>query len=727
MLHPENCRFYEGNCDPDDWAHANCGAETIIYIANSSNLKVGITRLSQVPTRWIDQGAYQALPIMQVQNRYQSGLVEVALKNYMHDKTNWRAMLKGDPEPIDLIAAREKIFNEAKTDLDKIIAKYDHHQIKQLNEEVTTITYPVEEYLTKITSFNLDKNELIGQNISTIAKTLNIDFPTTVTNTHQINWHLINLPKQRNNSVRLLIGILSKPKPSKLGAYDKFFLENILLHIPQFIFWKDINSAYMGCNENYTQLLGMQKPEQIIGKTDFQIGWQSDGHNAEFFRLRDNEVLEGKHIVNLQQILSTPSGNRITVLLNKAPLIDENNKIIGVLGVATDISDLKAKEQELIKARGQAEAANKAKTEFLANISHDLRTPLNAIVGITELLKLKQQSTTQYKYIDELTNSSTLMLDLINDLLEFTQFDLGIIKPKYAIFDATKIIKNIAQTVKLLAKENGTNISLQFEHEPILINSAVNYLQRIILNILANAVKFTKDGNITIHVSTHTESNKNILQISIEDTGIGIPHEKFNEIFSAFSRLTTAYEAKYPGLGIGLTIAKKLTEEMGGKIVVDSVINKGSTFILTFPYQQAQPLPQQLDMPTTADQKQYPLRILLIEDERASQFIMKEILTSIGCKVEIVSTANEALKIVGTKFHLVITDIGLPDMDGCELTRQIKQIPGLETLPIIALTAHVLPEDEKKCYQSGVNYVMHKPVRIEELKDVINKFIPEKN
>jgi len=162
IIRPEKCKFYEGNCDPNDWAHVQCGQPHVIYLANTSALKVGITRETNVPTRWIDQGAVQAIPFIDVQNRYQSGLVEMIFKNYVADKTNWRNMLKGVVEKIDLIEAKEKLLHQADTELEKLFKKY-HGEIKLMeNPKAIDIDYPVLQFPEKITSLNFDKQQEVA-------------------------------------------------------------------------------------------------------------------------------------------------------------------------------------------------------------------------------------------------------------------------------------------------------------------------------------------------------------------------------------------------------------------------------------------------------------------------------------------------------------------------------------------------------------------------------------
>jgi hypothetical protein len=176
IIHPERCRVEEGGCPKDDWAHAHCHQEHIIYLANSSGLKVGITRETQVPTRWIDQGACQAIPIFKVQNRYQAGAIEVAMKSYVADKTNWRKMLKNDVEVIDMKERRDALLSEARVDIDKVIAGFSAGDVEAVNIEPINLEYPVMEYPTKVSSLSLDKQALIeGQLVGIKGQYLILD------------------------------------------------------------------------------------------------------------------------------------------------------------------------------------------------------------------------------------------------------------------------------------------------------------------------------------------------------------------------------------------------------------------------------------------------------------------------------------------------------------------------------------------------------------------------
>ncbi len=192
MIHPEKCRFYEGSCDPNHWVHAGCGKSQIIYLSNTSALKIGITRETQVPTRWIDQGANQAIPIMKVSNRYQSGIVEVAFKEFVYDKTNWRAMLKSDAAVIDMEAEKERLMHEVKDKLADILQQYPADEIEVLNAAAVQINYPVQQYPEKITSFNFDKNPVVEGTLQGI-KGQYLIFDTGVINIRKFGGYRVSL------------------------------------------------------------------------------------------------------------------------------------------------------------------------------------------------------------------------------------------------------------------------------------------------------------------------------------------------------------------------------------------------------------------------------------------------------------------------------------------------------------------------------------------------------
>jgi len=210
-----------------------------------------------------------------------------------------------------------------------------------------------------------------------------------------ISWKINKLNGVSNNSNEyVIVGVrLSKSAyQNQMKGYSQVYFRNIISNIPQFIFWKDTGSIYLGCNENYAKLVGLNSSSEIIGKTDYDIGWLADGDTAEIFRERDADVMSGNLLVNVEQVLSVPSGKKITVLINKAPILDNDGKVLGILGMATDISARKQVQIELEEAKEHAEQSSQSKSDFIANMSHDFRTPLNAIMSMAEVLRLQEHT-----------------------------------------------------------------------------------------------------------------------------------------------------------------------------------------------------------------------------------------------------------------------------------------------------------------------------------------------
>lgn len=379
--------------------------------------------------------------------------------------------------------------------------------------------------------------------------------------------------------------ILQAPRYSLSKDRRLLLLENIISHVPHFIFWKDTQSAYLGCNYNYAKLIGLDSPQQLIGKTDYDLDWCSDGDTADFFRLRDKEAMSGKHIRNLEQILSLPDGKKLVVLVDKVPLFDENSNVIGILAVATDITALKESEVELMKAKRLAEVANVAKATFLANMSHDLRTLLNGIIGCTEILRMKTKDSENLEFVNGIYNSGKLLLNLMEGILDFSKAESESVTYVETTFNLKEVVQQVVSAMHEQAQRKGITMDLNFIGRiPAKVIGDCNYLRRVLVNLLGNSVKFTNQGSITTTVKyLGKKGDQGLFEIMVEDTGIGIPEDKFEYIFDRFTRVDPAYNSQYPGNGLGLAIVKQALNKMKGDIRVFSEVGKGTQFLVKIP------------------------------------------------------------------------------------------------------------------------------------------------
>jgi two-component system sensor histidine kinase/response regulator len=416
---------------------------------------------------------------------------------------------------------------------------------------------------------------------------------------------------------------------------------------------------------------------------------------------------------------------------------DESGKAIRVTGSRVDVSDLKQIENELRQAKEAAEAANHAKDEFLANVSHEIRTPMNAIFGMTDLALDTSLTNDQRQILKTVKSAADNLLGLINDLLDFSKIEAGKLELDISEFSLLAALCDTLRVFKVRSKEKGLDFSYDVGPDvPDALLGDAGRLRQVLLNLVGNAVKFTDAGAVTVRVDVADVAQEGniVLRFTVTDTGIGIPPDKQQRIFRAFEQEDTSTTRKYGGTGLGLTIAARLVDLMGGAISVESQPGRGSTFAFTarfelapeadktlaLPQQQADaPLPQ-LPMQTE------PLRVLVAEDNDFNAQLIEQLLIRRGHHVSLAPDGQSALALLGdSQFDLLILDIHMPQLDGFEVTgaiRRREQIVGGH-LPIIALTARSRSEDRDKCLAAGMDEFLTKPFRADDLWIVIDRVI----
>ena len=385
--------------------------------------------------------------------------------------------------------------------------------------------------------------------------------------------------------------------------------------------------------------------------------------------------------------------------------------------------------KQIEKVATEAQHANQAKTRFLFNMSHDIRTPMNAIIGYTQLLENNLDNKKQaLDYISKLKSSSTILLSLINYILEMTQIESGKLDLKKEIGDLDDLVKNIDVVVEPLIKEKKLHYSyhLEIKHHHIICDKTK--LREIVLNILSNAIKYTPEGgNVELLIQEISfENNKVKYHFIIIDNGIGMKEDFLPHIFEEFAREKTSTESKVPGVGLGLPIVKSLIDMMNGTIQVESKLNKGTKFTVELSFLTSLQV-ENVNERNTSTLDFSGKHILLVEDNELNAEIGIELLNTFKVIIDLAKNGEECIKILEKMpegyYDLILMDIQMPIMDGYEATKIIRSFNNKNAqIPIIAMTANAFEEDRKHALQLGMNEHLAKPVDIEKLKDVLTKY-----
>ncbi len=396
-----------------------------------------------------------------------------------------------------------------------------------------------------------------------------------------------------------------------------------------------------------------------------------------------------------------------------------------------DYTSIKQNQIDLAKALDSAITANNTKSQFLATISHEVRTPLNAVIGLLGLLKDKHCSPNQQQqYLKTANRSAKHLLTLLNEILDISKMEAGKLELENVYFSLQDTVRNTVSLVKSKAEEKNVALDLQCPH---IANDYVEgdqgRLQQVLLNLLSNAVKFTEQGKVTVKVQQTQLSDQQVrVQFSIADQGIGFSAEQAARLFEPFSQLDSSSQRRHEGTGLGLSICKKLTELMGGQIKAEGEPGKGATFSFNIPLTIAK-APAQIAAPeqateTNSSTRQY--RILAAEDSPANQLVLQGMLEGTQYHLDVVSNGVEAVNAVKAfPYDLVLMDIYMPQMDGIEATKAIKQLKSTQGMPIIALTANAMKGDKSRFLLAGLDDYVAKPIDKNLLMDKLRHYLQQ--
>ena len=494
----------------------------------------------------------------------------------------------------------------------------------------------------------------------------------------------------------------------------------------------DADGSIEWVNDAFVHMTGYSLNEVMDRRPDEVLF----GPSTDSDSIRDiEESFQRGHGLSEEFLQYRPDGRTYWALLNLTAVLDEHGSVCRWIAVGADITKRRQAQMTLEAAKEAAEAANRAKSEFLANVSHEIRTPLNAVIGMTELALCTELSGDQREYLTTVKESADSLLELLNDILDLSKIEAGKMEIESIPSDLIELIEVTSKSLAARAEKKGLRLDWQVADDvPRYVLGDPTRLRQVLVNLADNAIKFTDQGEIIVQVENQWQSDGEVrVHFSIRDTGIGIPPDKLDRIFEAFTQADSSTTRRFGGTGLGLAISSELVQLMQGKIWVQSETGRGSTFHFSMRFKIAdenaiQNLRDEQEAVSrttrSTNDASRPLAVLVADDHEANRILAGKILQKRGHRVAFAASGEDALiALKRERFDVVLMDVQMPETDGLEATKAIRQWEchtGTH-LPIIALTAHSMKGDREKCLAAGMDAYLPKPLRAQQLQRLVER------
>jgi len=676
-------------------------AEPILWLVNAASvLMVVLFALAIVRERRL------AETTSQLELKVAERTLELTLSNYR---------LQGENEERKRI---ETIISRGKQEWEAIFdAVVDMILLTELDGKVVRCNRSTIQY------FHASYSDLIGRQISGIFNPDNpaqlqpiamekgeLQFPG-LDGWFEVSTYPIHSDGKHTRTIYIIRDVTDRKRAEAETQRQKQFFEALVQNSPVAIVVLGEEHRIVSCNPSFERLFGYQQQEAIGGDIDDLVATSETREEA--LSMTRKALEESIHGIGKRR---RKDNTMVDVEIFGVPVLVNNEKV-GALAIYHDITDL-------VRARMEAEEADRAKSEFLANMSHEIRTPMNGVIGMIELALDTTLNPEQRDYVQTALDSAEALLSLLNDILDFSKIEARRLELETIDFNLRSTVEEVAYTLAQRAYDKGLEMACLIQPEvPPFLKGDPGRLRQILVNLAGNAIKFTNQGEVVIRAELEVETEQNIrVRFSVQDTGIGIPPDRLAAIFDRFTQADGSTTRKYGGTGLGLAICKQLAEIMGGEIGVTSEVGKGSIFWFTAKFEKQSEMP--VIQPARADEL-YGLHVLGVDDNTTNRMVLTRILKGFGCRVETAAGGQEAIHLLrdyerrGDPFRLVLLDMQMPDMDGEQTTRCIKEDPATRNIDIVILTSMGQRGDAKRLETVGCSGYLQKPIKQQMLFDAM--------